>query len=77
MAGAYDYSLVRGQGNNDSNWYLTSHKGSPDPDPKPDPKPAPDVRPEPGSYTETWPRPIRCLSPDCTNVLAKRSIPMR
>lgn len=51
VAGAYDYSLVRGQGNNDSNWYLTSHKGSPDPDPKPDPKPAPDVRPEPGSYT--------------------------
>ena len=49
VAGAYDYSLVRGQGNNDSNWYLTSHKGNPDPGP--DPKPDPDVRPEPGSYT--------------------------
>ncbi|NEG81057.1 autotransporter outer membrane beta-barrel domain-containing protein [Pantoea agglomerans] len=51
VAGAYDYSLVRGQGNKDSNWYLTSHKGNPDPDQKPDPKPAPDIRPEPGSYT--------------------------
>ncbi|WP_110915614.1 autotransporter outer membrane beta-barrel domain-containing protein [Enterobacter roggenkampii] len=49
VAGAYDYSLVRGQGNNDSNWYLTSHKGNPDPGPEP--KSDPDVRPEPGSYT--------------------------
>lgn len=47
VAGAYDYSLVRGQGNNDSNWCLTSHKGSLGPDPKPDPE----VRPEHGSYT--------------------------
>lgn len=47
VAGAYDYSLVRGQGDNGSNWYLTSHKGNPNPGPKPDQ----DVRPEPGSYT--------------------------
>ncbi|ELV3390529.1 autotransporter outer membrane beta-barrel domain-containing protein [Enterobacter hormaechei] len=59
VAGAYDYSLVRGQGNNDSNWYLTNNKVNPEPAPKPDPKPepkpepkpAPDIRPEPGSYT--------------------------
>lgn len=53
VAGAYDYSLVRGVGENTSNWYLTSHKTDPNPgpDPDPDPKPQPDVRPEPGSYT--------------------------
>ncbi|EGO4172739.1 autotransporter outer membrane beta-barrel domain-containing protein [Escherichia coli] len=49
VAGAYDYSLVRGLDNNASNWYLTSHKT--DPDPEPGPEPEPDVRPEPGSYT--------------------------
>lgn len=59
VAGAYDYSLVRGQGNNGSNWYLTNNKVNPEPAPKPDhkldqkpdQKPAPDIRPEPGSYT--------------------------
>nr|WP_154325352.1 autotransporter outer membrane beta-barrel domain-containing protein [Pantoea sp. 201603H] len=51
VAGAYDYSLVRGQDDNDSNWYLTSHKANPNPGPDPKPKPQPDVRPEPGSYT--------------------------
>lgn len=51
VAGAYDYSLVRGQSNNDRNWYLTNHKGNIDPAPKPGHKLAPDVRPEPGSYT--------------------------
>ncbi|WP_336239685.1 autotransporter outer membrane beta-barrel domain-containing protein [Enterobacter chuandaensis] len=49
VAGAYDYSLVRGLDNNASNWYLTSHKT--DPDPEPGPEPEPDVRPESGSYT--------------------------
>lgn len=51
VAGAYDYSLVRGLDNNASNWYLTSNKTDPGPDPGPDPEPEPDVRPEPGSYT--------------------------
>ncbi|ROP61810.1 autotransporter family porin [Enterobacter sp. BIGb0383] len=48
VAGAYDYSLVRGQNDNSGNWYLTSSKTVPDPV---NPNPAPDVRPEPGSYT--------------------------
>lgn len=49
VAGAYDYSLARGQGDNNGNWYLTSHKT--DPNPGPGPKPEPDIRPEPGSWT--------------------------
>ncbi|HII2470728.1 TPA: autotransporter outer membrane beta-barrel domain-containing protein, partial [Escherichia coli] len=34
-AGAYDYTLGRGQGSNSSNWYLTSGKNTPDPLPNP------------------------------------------
>lgn len=48
-AGAYDYSLIRGQGNKGNNWYLTSHKTNPHPEQKPNPEP--DLRPEGGSYT--------------------------
>ncbi|WP_370521105.1 autotransporter outer membrane beta-barrel domain-containing protein [Pantoea sp. BAV 3049] len=53
VAGAYDYSLVRGQQDNSGNWYLISHKPDPDPqpDPQPGPAPQPDIRPEAGSYT--------------------------
>nr|WP_246864813.1 autotransporter outer membrane beta-barrel domain-containing protein [Citrobacter freundii] len=53
VAGAYDYSLGRGQDENSGNWYLTSGKTNPDPEPepKPDPKPDNDLRPEGGSYT--------------------------
>ncbi|EFH7161893.1 autotransporter outer membrane beta-barrel domain-containing protein, partial [Escherichia coli] len=61
-AGAYDYTLGRGQGSNSGNWYLTSGKNTPDPEPTPTPdpgskpEPAPggydnDLRPEAGSYT--------------------------
>lgn len=59
-AGAYDYTLSRGQGANSGNWYLTSGKNMPDPVPNPgpilEPKPEPggydnDFRPEAGSYT--------------------------
>ena len=65
-AGAYDYTLGRGQGNNSGNWYLTSGKNTPDPQPNPEPTPTPDpdskpeavpggydndLRPEAGSYT--------------------------
>jgi len=47
VAGAYDYSLVRGQGDNSNNWYLVNYKVDPDPIPDPD---EPDNRPEGGSY---------------------------
>ncbi|WP_239659266.1 autotransporter outer membrane beta-barrel domain-containing protein, partial [Enterobacter bugandensis] len=53
VAGAYDYHLLRGQGNNGKNWYLDSQKVDPGPGPGPDPKPTPVdhvVRPEAGSY---------------------------
>ncbi|ENW9632248.1 autotransporter outer membrane beta-barrel domain-containing protein [Escherichia coli] len=59
-AGAYDYTLGRGQGSNSGNWYLTSGKNTSEPTPTPDPdskpEPAPggydnDLRPEAGSYT--------------------------
>ncbi|HCS6062389.1 TPA: autotransporter outer membrane beta-barrel domain-containing protein [Escherichia coli] len=55
-AGAYDYTLGRGQGSNSGNWYLTSGKNTPDPLPNPDPEPTPtpdpDSKPEPapGGY---------------------------
>ncbi|HGE9187501.1 autotransporter outer membrane beta-barrel domain-containing protein [Escherichia coli] len=53
-AGAYDYTLGRGQGSNYGNWYLSSNKNTPEP--KPDPEPAPggndnNLRPEASSYT--------------------------
>ncbi|WP_353654550.1 autotransporter outer membrane beta-barrel domain-containing protein [Citrobacter sp. Ce119] len=51
VAGAYDYSLGRGQDENSGNWYLTSGKTNPDPEPNPDPDPDKDLRPEGGSYT--------------------------
>lgn len=53
-AGAYDYTLGRGQGANSGNWYLTSGKNTPDPVPNPEPNPGGydnDLRPEAGSYT--------------------------
>lgn len=61
-AGAYDYTLGRGQGSNSGNWYLTSGKNMTAPELKPEtkpetkPEPAPehydnDLRPEAGSYT--------------------------
>lgn len=53
-AGAYDYTLGRGQGSNYGNWYLNSSKNTPEP--RPDPEPAPgghdnNLRPEASSYT--------------------------
>lgn len=63
VAGAYDYTLGRGQGVDSGNWYLTSGKTPPVPDPAPSPEPAPlptpepvpaqdnDLRPEAGTYT--------------------------
>lgn len=52
VAGAYDYSLVRGEGANENHWYLTSQKQpTPGPDPVPTPKPSLNIlRPEAGSY---------------------------
>ncbi|WP_010342679.1 autotransporter outer membrane beta-barrel domain-containing protein [Escherichia albertii] len=53
-AGAYDYTLGRGQGNNSGSWYLTSGKNTPAPLPEPEQKPGGydnDLRPEAGSYT--------------------------
>ena len=51
-AGAYDYTLGRGQGSNSGNWYLTSGKNTPeptpDPNPVPNPEPTPEPKPEPG-----------------------------
>ncbi|GAJ68772.1 outer membrane autotransporter barrel domain-containing protein [Edwardsiella piscicida] len=43
VAGAYDYSLVRGKGDSSNNWYLVNNGN---------PVPQPDVRPEGGSYVE-------------------------
>lgn len=56
VAGSYDYYLVRGEGDNASNWYLNSDPTipgpdpAPTPDPDPTPDPTPDVRPEGGAY---------------------------
>ncbi|HHI8418166.1 TPA: autotransporter outer membrane beta-barrel domain-containing protein, partial [Escherichia coli] len=53
-AGAYDYTLGRGQGSNSGNWYLTSGRNTPDPGSRPEPVPGGydnDLRPEAGSYT--------------------------
>lgn len=51
-AGAYAYTLARGQGNDASNWYLTSQWSGPTPASPPivDPGAAPALRPEAGSY---------------------------
>lgn len=48
VAGAYDYSLGRGQGENSGNWYLTSGEINSDPAPTPDRHD--DLRPEAGGY---------------------------
>ncbi|PVZ82572.1 type V secretion protein A [Serratia sp. S1B] len=50
VAGAYDYSVVRGRGANASNWYLESTfvpEPQPDPDPQPNPQPDPEPQPTP------------------------------
>ncbi|MDM3888856.1 autotransporter outer membrane beta-barrel domain-containing protein [Pseudomonas sp. BCRC 81390] len=50
-AGAYDYHLVRGEGANSGNWYLSNELSDPDnPDPGPGPAPTLVVRPEGGAY---------------------------
>ncbi|HBN7313409.1 TPA: autotransporter outer membrane beta-barrel domain-containing protein [Escherichia coli] len=54
-AGAYDYTLGRGQGSNSSNWYLTSGKNTPDPLPNPEPTPTPTPTPTPDSKPEPAP----------------------
>ncbi|MED0436850.1 autotransporter outer membrane beta-barrel domain-containing protein [Escherichia coli] len=50
-AGAYDYTLGRGQGDKNGNWYLTSGKQpenpTPNPDPDPEPNPTPTPNPDP------------------------------
>lgn len=55
VAGAYDYTLGRGQDDNSGNWYLTSGKTHPDPDPKPEPEPEPEPKPEPGKEKDLRP----------------------
>ncbi len=47
VAGAYDYTLARGQGANSGNWYLTSGSDSPELQPEPDPMPNPEPNPNP------------------------------
>ncbi|WP_145588406.1 autotransporter outer membrane beta-barrel domain-containing protein [Yersinia aldovae] len=50
VAGAYDYTLGRGHGENSSNWYLTSKQNGVIP-PGPNPEPGEETeRPEGGSY---------------------------
>ncbi|MEX3021813.1 autotransporter outer membrane beta-barrel domain-containing protein [Kluyvera sp. STS39-E] len=46
VAGAWDYSLRRGYGSNDKNWYLVNNSIAP----MPQPQPTPNARPEGGSY---------------------------
>lgn len=52
VAGAYDYHLVRGDGANSGNWYLSNELSDPGTGPGPGPGPAPTliVRPEGGAY---------------------------
>ncbi|HAW2654511.1 TPA: autotransporter outer membrane beta-barrel domain-containing protein, partial [Escherichia coli] len=54
-AGAYDYTLGRGQGSNSGNWYLTSGRNTPDPEPTPTPDPEPTPTPDPDSKPEPVP----------------------
>ncbi|ALR78681.1 lipoprotein/autotransporter domain-containing protein [[Enterobacter] lignolyticus] len=50
-AGAYAYTLAKGEGGNEKNWYLTSQwQGGADVDPVIDPKAPHALRPEAGSY---------------------------
>lgn len=63
VAGAYDYSLVKGNATSNGNWYLTSEvtpdpTPDPKPDPTPDPKPDPTPEPEPTPTPEPTPDPI-------------------
>ncbi|EGE0299454.1 autotransporter outer membrane beta-barrel domain-containing protein [Escherichia albertii] len=62
VAGAYDYTLARGQGANSGNWYLTSGNNSPDPQPNPEPTPTP--KPEPMPKPEPTPTPTPTPTPD-------------
>ncbi|WP_409261392.1 autotransporter outer membrane beta-barrel domain-containing protein [Pseudomonas putida] len=51
VAGAYDYHLMRGEGDNSGNWYLSNELSDPgNPDPGPGPAPTLVVRPEGGAY---------------------------
>lgn len=56
-AGAYDYTLGRGQGVNSGNWYLTSGKKTPVPNPEPTPAPEPTPEPNPEPTPEPNPGP--------------------
>ncbi|WP_183052352.1 autotransporter outer membrane beta-barrel domain-containing protein [Salmonella enterica] len=47
VAGAYEYEIVRGEGNNYSNWYLSNRQSNPEPEPEPIPEPEPEPIPEP------------------------------
>lgn len=57
VAGAYDYTLARGQGANSGNWYLTSGGESVEPQPEPEPMPNPEPNPEPNPTPEPTPEP--------------------
>lgn len=52
VAGAYDYSLIRGTGSNAGNWYLTSEYVAPAPEPTPSPEPGPNPEPAPAPEPE-------------------------
>lgn len=58
VAGAYDYRLTRGQGNNAGNWYLDNSLALVQPPPDPE------SPPEPGTSPELDPEPFPAPAPD-------------
>lgn len=64
VAGAYDYTLARGQGANSGNWYLTSGGDSAEPQPEPEPMPNPEPNPTPTPTPTPEPAPGPDLSVD-------------
>lgn len=82
-AGAYVYTLAKGKGNDEKNWYLTSKWDGVTPADTPDPiNNPPVVDPEgpsfiarrPEAISATLPQPTRCLAIDYTTVWVSRSI---
>lgn len=82
-AGAYVYTLAKGKGNDEKNWYLTSKWDGVTPADTPDPINNPPVvdpespsvyRPEAGSYISNIAQPTRCLAIVYTTVWVSRSI---
>ncbi|WP_202301787.1 autotransporter outer membrane beta-barrel domain-containing protein [Dryocola clanedunensis] len=68
VAGAYDYKLVRGSGENTANWYLSSTDTTPEPTPTPDPEPEPDPTPDPQPDPTPDPKPDPTPAPAENNI---------